>query len=236
MKIACVIPARLQSERFPRKMLYPINGKPLVWHTVQRAIEAECFSEVWCFTDSDIIAKALLAYDSFAFKVHVGAKYAKNGTERIARGMYWLESDLILNLQGDEPFFPVDHLRLLASQLHEQPECVHVLVQEYLTKEEAVNPNRVKAAIDTDGRVLDFVRIVDPVAVGPSFGVHLGAYGYGCEFLSRYIETPESQKELDMSHEMLRIQPLPDIRAHWVKEGSSSIDSPEDVDVIISQR
>lgn len=231
MKIACVVPARLESKRFPRKALYVIDGQPMVCRTMQRAIDAECFSEVFCFTDSVEIKKAV---KHLPIKVCL-TQATRNGTERIANNMLMIDADLIVDLQADEPYFPIDGLRLLAAKLHEQPEAVHVLVTK-ASADEMMNPNRVKAIVlrrYSEWKVLDFVRSVKSYL--PMCGVHLGAYAYSKKFLKRYLETPPSRQEKEMSHEMLRIQPLPDIQAHWVEKGSASIDTPEDVDSIASR-
>src|SRR5438105_11828005 len=111
--VACVVPARLNASRFPAKLLHPLAGTPVILHTLRRAESAKCFSELLCLTDSDEI-KAVVEKDGFR-AVLTGA--AANGTDRIGRNLKSIASDLIVNLQGDEPVFPIEALRILAREL-----------------------------------------------------------------------------------------------------------------------
>src|SRR4051812_28890482 len=100
--ITCVVPARLGSTRFPRKLLQALFGKPVIVHTLERALEAGCFAEILCFTDSPEIRDTV---EKHGFRAVLTGD-AANGTERIACNLGALESDLVVNLQGDEPAFP----------------------------------------------------------------------------------------------------------------------------------
>lgn len=225
--ITCVVPARLGSTRFPRKLLQPLFGKPVVVHTLERAAEAQCFSDVVCFTDSLEIGEAV-AEHGFRF---VLTGEAANGTERIARNLDSIDTNLIVNLQGDEPAFPLEGLRLLAAALCENPQWVHTLVHaDEPSDADLKNENRVKALLTHDHFVMDFIRIMAPVVVGTRHAVslQLGAYGYPKNFLRRYAATPVSKRETGMSHELLRDLNLAPLRAHASPAGAS-VDAPEDL-------
>ena len=232
--VTCVVPARLGSTRFPRKLLQPLLGKPVVVHALERAAEAGCFAEVVCFTDSPEIGNAV-AEHGFRF---VLTGEAANGTDRIGRNLDAIKTGLVVNLQGDEPAFPVRGLRDLCRALQRNPEWVHTLVHEKEPGDmELENPNRVKAVLDAHGFVLDFHR--DGWPVGATHGlplqatinacrVHLGAYGYSENFLRRYAAAPISGRETGMSHELLRDFNLAPIRAHASSPGSP-VDAPADL-------
>ena len=223
-EVTCVVPARLGSTRFPRKLLQPLFGKPVVVHTLERAVEAGCFFEIICFTDSLEIGEAVAAH-GFRF---ILTGEAANGTDRISRNLDDVETDLIVNLQGDEPAFPAQGLIRLCGELRQHPQWVHTLVHEHAPSvADLENPNRVKAALDDNGFVLDFFR-VPTVHANTTQRIHLGLYGYNKNFLRRYVATPVSQHETEMSHELLRDLNIAPLRAHASPEGAP-VDTPADL-------
>ena len=238
--VTCVVPARLGSTRFPGKLLHPFFGKPLIVHALERAAEAGCFSDIVCFTDSMEIGNAV-AEHGFKF---VLTGEAANGTDRIGLNLDAIKTGLVVNLQGDEPAFPGEGLLRLCGALRRNPEWVHTLVHEEPPADEDLNNrNRVKAVLNADGFVVDFVRKVSAVAEWPADGglyrgpapagmvyrIHLGAYAYSKNFLRRYAALPPSNREIEMSHELLRDINLAPIRAHASPPGSP-VDVPGDLD------
>ncbi len=241
--IACVVPARLGSTRFPGKLLHQLLGKPMVVHTLERAQEADCFSEILCFTDSEAIGKAVSDY---GFK-YVLTGEAHNGTDRIGRHLDSVATHSVVNLQGDEPAFPPAGLRTLCSALQTNPNWVHTLVHEgFPSPQEQADPNRVKVKLDAEGFVTYFFRTLsseefeDLQSHKPSPGdfnlqvkvqvkIQIGAYGYGKDFLRRYVSLPISDREKSLSHELLRDTSLAPIRAHASTPGAS-VDVPADLE------
>jgi 3-deoxy-manno-octulosonate cytidylyltransferase (CMP-KDO synthetase) len=227
--VTCVVPARLGSTRFFGKLLKPLLGKPVVVHTLERAAEAGCFDRIVCLTDSVEIAEAA-ANHGFAYLL---SGHAANGTERIARNLNGFPSDsqLFVNLQGDEPAFPVDGLRTLCAALRKHPDLVHLLVHaDDPSAEDLANPNRVKVAVDPLGFVRDFVRVPQP---GKNYRLQLGAYGYSRNYLAGYAAIAPSEREIELSHEILRAADHQSgwapIRAHFSTPGSS-VDVPDDLE------
>jgi len=227
--VTCVVPARLGSTRFFGKLLAPLLGKPLIVHTLERAVEAGCFDRVVCLTDSREIGEAV-AERGFAWAL---SGEAANGTERIARSLALPAlrgADLIVNLQGDEPAFPVEGLRTLASALTHEPEAVHILVHdEEPSHDDLGNPNRVKVAFQSCGAFAGFVRTVPEGARAEAYRLQLGGYAYSRTYLERYAATLPSADEIALSHEMLRAPHLAALRAHPSRPGAS-VDAPEDLD------
>jgi 3-deoxy-manno-octulosonate cytidylyltransferase (CMP-KDO synthetase) len=201
-------------------------GKPVVVHALDRAMEAGCFSEVVCLTDSSEIGETVSAYGHR----FILSGDAANGTERIARNLDSIESDLVVNLQGDEPAFPIEGLQTLREALCQNPEWMHTLVHEEETSEQDLeNPNRVKAILDANGFVLDFCRDGRPSArTENAWRLHLGAYAYSKNFLRRYAALPSSKREVEESHEILRDLNLAPIRAHASQPGAP-VDTPADL-------
>jgi 3-deoxy-manno-octulosonate cytidylyltransferase (CMP-KDO synthetase) len=257
--ITCVVPARLGSTRFFGKLLTPIFGKPVIVHTLERAVGAGCFNRVVCLTDSPEIGEAVAA-SGFQW---VLSGDAANGTDRIARSLDRLDADLIVNLQGDEPAFPEEGLHTLCAALTREPHAVHLLVHENEpTADDIANPNRVKTIVDENGLVIGFFRGIgtsihrpvierrtEPVEVWPAEGglyrdagrhsatdapryrLQLGAYAYPRAYLEQYAALPPSRDEIALSHEMLRAPALAPLRAHTLqsKHHGASVDVPEDV-------
>jgi 3-deoxy-manno-octulosonate cytidylyltransferase (CMP-KDO synthetase) len=233
-KVSCVVPARLASNRFPSKMLFPMLGTPIVIHTLRRAREAGCFDEILCLTDSPVIRDAVA---EAGFRAELTGP-AANGTERIGKYHDYIANDLVVNLQGDEPVFSPQALRLLYRALTLEPESVHILVHDHpATPEELANPNRCKAGMDADGKVLDFYRRDPHVPGGLPLAesrVQMGSYGYAKEFLKRYANGAPSGPEVTESHELLRDMALAPIRAHACPFPSQSVDVLEDAELALA--
>jgi 3-deoxy-manno-octulosonate cytidylyltransferase (CMP-KDO synthetase) len=226
--VSCVVPARWASSRFPGKMLHPLAGTPIILRTLGRAQEAGCFAEVLCLTDSE---KILSIVRKAGFRAELSGP-AANGTDRIARNLRTISNELIVNLQGDEPVFPVEGLRLICRALQEDPALVHVLVHDReLASDEVANPNRCKAGLDADGLVRDFYRAATrhPNAVLTS-RLQMGVYAYAKPFLRRYGSLPVSPLELSESHELLRDLGLSPVKAHGCAQNSQAIDVPQDLE------
>lgn len=225
--VTCVVPARLDSVRLPAKLLRPILGVPLLVHTLDRAIEAACFDHVICVTDHPILAEIVRSAGHMAV---LGGE-ARNGTERIARSLHQLPGRLFVNLQGDEPAFPAMGLRKLAQALRADPHGAHLLIHRLpASTEDLANAQRVKVEVDARGRVVDLWR-QSPKLRGLSTHLQAGAYGYAREWLTQYAQMPPSVAEGVLSHEMLRLPDLGDLRAHAFYGHSQSVDVEADMDL-----
>ncbi len=230
--VSCVVPARWASIRFPGKMLQPLAGIPIIVHTLRRAEAAGCFAEILCLTDSENILDVVR---EAGFRAELSGP-AANGTDRIANNLGVISHDLIVNLQGDEPIFPSQGLNLICRGLQADPESVHILVHDReLAPEEASNPNRCKAGMDAQGRVLDFYRsqlhnfrgVPQPIN---HLRLQMGTYGYTKKYLRQYAGLPISPLELSESHELLRDVNLMPIRAHACAQNCQAIDVPQDLE------
>jgi 3-deoxy-manno-octulosonate cytidylyltransferase (CMP-KDO synthetase) len=212
-----VIPARYESSRLPGKPLLDIGGKPMIAHVYQRALETGAESVVVA-TDDTRIADAVHAING---NVLLTAVEHESGTERIAeviaQGSY-ADDDIIINLQGDEPFVPVELLQQTAAALNAHPSASMASLFIPLSEpEEVFNPNIVKVVLDKDNFAMYFSRAPIPwlrneFATLPStefdaaqFYRHVGIYGYRASFVTEYVQLPVSPLEKLESLEQLRV-------------------------------
>ncbi len=222
--LACVVPARLGSSRFPGKLIQELEGRPVILHTLQRAVSAGCFTKVICLAEDELIVNMAQAA---GFEAQLSPP-AANGTDRIACNLTNINADLVVNLQGDEPVFPLEPLRNLAAALQSKPDWVHTLVHENQpTLDDMGNPHRVKAYLDENGFIQDFIR---PPQQEGHFRLHMGVYGYSLAYLRRYAETSPSSREMEEGIELLRNLKLAPIKGHHSLMHGQAVDVPEDLE------
>jgi 3-deoxy-manno-octulosonate cytidylyltransferase (CMP-KDO synthetase) len=210
-----VIPARYGSTRLPAKALLPLAGRPMIVHVCERALEAG--SEVYLATDDERICAAVSGLPVQALLTR--ADHA-SGTERIAEvaeRLGWAETDIVVNLQGDEPLMQPGLIRRLAEALaaHPESQCA-TLAAPIADADEIFDPHAVKTVLDKDGHALYFSRAPIPWH-RHSFGGppnlpddfpwlrHIGIYAYSAGFLRRYVQWPPSPLEAIEALEQLRI-------------------------------
>ena len=211
-----VIPARYASARLPGKALMSIGGKPMVQWVYERA-RASGADDVLIATDDSLI---LSAGHSFGAEVIMTAATHASGTDRIAevaRKQGWPESDIIVNVQGDEPLIPPALIRQVARLLEQHPRAdIATLATPIESLEEFLNPNAVKVVTDTQGRALYFSRAPIPWnRDGAPTGLasqrvfagsrrHVGIYGYRVGALLRVAALVPTALEASERLEQLR--------------------------------
>ena len=204
----------------------------MIVHTLRRAKASNVFNEIVCLTDSEKILSVVRKAD---FRAELSGP-AANGTDRIARNLRTVSHDLIVNLQGDEPVFPCEGLRILCHALQTDPNSVHVLIHDReLDAQEIKNPNRCKVGLNDKGQVLDFYRTIPHVTKDLRLPIvqsrlQMGAYGYSKVYLRKYAYSPVSPLELSESHELLRDIRLFPILAHPCAQNSQAVDVPQDLE------
>lgn len=205
-----VIPARFASSRFPGKPLADINGKPMLWHVYQRALESVA-EEIVIATDNEKIRSVA---ESFGAKVLMTDEECQSGTDRIAEVAEiagWDKNTVIVNLQGDEPLTPPAVIRQVADVLLGNERAgIATLCSEISTQEDFLNPNIVKVVFDNKGQALYFSRAPipwprDSAEQQPREAWrHIGIYAYRASFLQRWMTMPESALESLEKLEQLR--------------------------------
>ena len=211
-----VIPARYASERLPSKVLLDIAGMSMLQHVWQRANEASAGSVVIATDDERIAA---VAADFGAQAIMTRGDHT-SGSDRIAEcadQLGWPDSQLVVNLQGDEPMMPPGCLDQVAALLVSRPECE--VASLYWPIDDAVevdNPNAVKVVTDTDDHALYFSRSPIPhvrahdstesaLAAGVTWKRHLGLYAYRLDALRRFTSCQPTPLEQAERLEQLRI-------------------------------
>ena len=212
MAYRVVIPARYASTRFPGKPLIDIQGKPMIWHVYQRALESHA-DEVVVATDDQRIADAVMAFDGYVVMTHEH----NSGTDRIAEvsnSLGWPDDTIVVNLQGDEPLMPPELLDQVANALADKPEASMSTLGVPLEEHQVFDSNAVKLVTDKDGLALYFSRAAIPWRRGAfENGVenaagmyrHLGIYAYRADFLKRYVTWDMAPIEAAESLEQLRV-------------------------------
>lgn len=205
LEAVCVIPARLESVRFPRKLLQAINGKPLLQYVYENAKRAKRIDQVIVACDHELLRKSV---ESFGGKAVLTAAHHTSGTERIAEVARNLDCEIVVNLQGDEPLMHSDVIDQVVTAL--QRDSSSVMSTACILKndsEELVNPNVVKLTKDRSGWALYFSRSPIPYdrdGRAGSFFKHLGIYGYRRNFLLQFPTLESSQLEAREKLEQLR--------------------------------
>jgi 3-deoxy-manno-octulosonate cytidylyltransferase (CMP-KDO synthetase) len=203
MKVIAIIPARLQSQRLPRKMLREIDGRPLavwVYHAVR---SSALLDDVVIATDSEEILAACRAHGCNA---RMTADRHRSGTERVHEVAQSLAADVYINVQGDEPMVRAEQIESIVKLMRDPAISVGTL-KTPASAEEIANPNAVKVVTDVGGRALYFSRSMIPFdrdGSQPGYFKHLGIYGYTKAALDRFVTLPESSLECAERLEQLR--------------------------------
>lgn len=217
MRAVIIIPARLESTRLPNKLLLAESGRPLICHTVERAVgicrTGGGFVEVVVAADDERIVAAVTAFareKGLAVRAVMTDPGHQSGSDRIAEVARSLPPDIdaVLNLQGDEPEIPAEAVRELAGFFAAARPDIATLVYP-IREADRANPALVKAVLGAEGRALYFSRADIPYRrddgdfAPPSYG-HVGVYLYDRKALERFVELPAGVLERTEKLEQLR--------------------------------
>ena len=236
MKFTAIIPARYASTRFPGKPLALLSGKPIIQHVYEQV--KQVIKDVWVATDDQRIIETV---NTFGGKAVMTRKDHKSGTDRIeeAAEKIQTQADIIINVQGDEPFIQPSQIETLM-HLFDAPETqIGTLGKLFESIEAIENPNSPKIVTDNRGFALYFSRSVIPYIRGKErnewfgeypFLKHLGIYAYRREVLAEVTKLPQSSLEKAESLEQLRwLQNGYRIRVGMTDIETVGIDTPEDL-------
>jgi 3-deoxy-manno-octulosonate cytidylyltransferase (CMP-KDO synthetase) len=206
-RIVAVIPARYRSTRLPGKPLVLIDGKTMVEHVYHRAAAARQVDAVVVATDDDRVAATVDGFGGIA--VMTRADHA-TGTDRLAEVAVHLQSEIIINVQGDEPLIEPEAIDLAIGPLAGQSgELMATLRKRFDNPADFENPAVVKLVIDRLGYAIYFSRspipFVRPGIPSPVMWRHLGLYAYRREFLLELAALPQTPLELAEGLEQLRV-------------------------------
>ena len=231
MKFAAVIPARYQSQRFPGKPLALLNKKPIILHVYDSVNDTNLFDYVAVATDDDRIRNTVAEAGG---NVIMTSSSHQSGTDRIHEASAEIDADVIINVQGDEPFIDIDPLKKLIDCFSNQSVQVASLMHIITKDEEIFNPNIVKVVTDENDFALYFSRSPIPYnrdkITQVEYWKHIGVYGYTKSALEAFISFPQSNLEKTEKLEQLRFLSN-GFRIKMVKSEYKGfgIDTPEDL-------
>jgi len=201
-KIICIIPARYGSTRLPGKPIADLCGKPLIQHVCESV--GKKFPYIVA-TDDERIIKAV---QSFGGKAMMTKKEHPSGTDRIAEIAEKIDAEIIVNVQGDEPFIKAEQVEEAVQPLLDDSNLMmSTLCRKIKTQEDLQNPNVVKVVCDLNGYALYFSRSIIPFPRNKQYAEyfeHIGLYTYRKEFLLKFVKWPPTKNELTESLEQLR--------------------------------
>src|SRR3990167_10099882 len=231
MKILCVIPSRIQSTRSPRKPLLPIQGKPMVQWTYENAARCKALSQVIVATDSDEIVDVITKTGG---KAVMTDPYLPTGSDRVAVvAAQYPEMDIIINLQGDEPFIRPQMLeQLIAPYLAVETPEMTTLAYPLDMKTKYTSAGTVKVITDLKNNALYFSRSPIPYyrtkEKAPVYH-HMGLYAFRRDFLILYKTLPQTPLEKTESLEQLRVlEHGYKIRVCLTQERTLEINTPDE--------
>ncbi len=243
MGFKVVIPARYASSRLPGKPLALIAGKPMVQHVFERACQSEA-EQVIVATDDVRIADAVR---SFGGEVMMTSTQHESGTDRlqeVAATLAWVDQQVVVGVQGDEPLIPPSIINQVALNLAERPAFAMATLHERTNSLlDIFNPNVVKTVSDQNGRALYFSRaplpygrdcFPDMLPAETEYYRHIGIYAYRVSFLHQFAQWAMSPLE--------KVEKLEQLRALWygaaihldtvLESPPKGVDTPDDLAVV----
>lgn len=231
MKTIAMIPARYGATRFPAKLVQLLGGKPVIQHTYENTRDTGLFDEVVVVTDHDEIATII---DRVGGQVIRSVGVHESGTDRIAEAVAALQVDVILNVQGDEPFINQKAFADLLMIFETHPDTqVASLMQAIDEVEKVQNPNIVKVVTDLQGNSLFFSRSPIPFPrekESAQYNEHIGVYAFRKSVLMQFTQWPMTPLEKSEKIECLRFleHGIP-LRMVSTRVSGYKIDTPEDL-------
>jgi 3-deoxy-manno-octulosonate cytidylyltransferase (CMP-KDO synthetase) len=232
MRIIAVIPARYAATRFPAKLMQLLGDKTVIRHTYDNTVATGLFDEVLVVTDSELIFNEITTNGG---KAVMSLREHESGTDRIAEAVREMNVDVIINVQGDEPFVQKQSLEKLCDLFTDSSVQVGSLMHLITQKEQINDPNCVKVVVNQQMNALYFSRSVIPFQrdelVAVPYYKHIGMYGFRKEILLDFTQLPASLLEKTEKLEQLRLlENGINIRIAVTEPVGISIDTPSDLE------
>ena len=235
MKIIAVIPARYASTRFPAKLMQDLGGQTVITRTYKAALNTGLFDDVFVVTDSDIIFDEIVGNGG---KAIMSIKEHESGSDRIAEAVEHLDVDIVVNVQGDEPFINkeplADVLEVFKGDAAHEIDLASIMMPISNWKD-IENPNNVKVIVDQKRFALYFSRSVIPYPRDKEAGVtyfkHVGIYAFRKHALLDFYRLPMRSLEASEKLEQLRyLEYGKKIKMVETSHAGIGIDTPEDLE------
>ncbi|HIA83648.1 MAG TPA: 3-deoxy-manno-octulosonate cytidylyltransferase [Candidatus Marinimicrobia bacterium] len=232
MKAIGVIPARLYSSRFPKKILHPIDGKPMVVHVYEQALKAKSLDDVIVAIDADETETSL---NEWKVKTIMTSDNHVSGTDRIQEAVVDIEADVVVNIQGDEPTINPLLIDELVQQFEDKTIEMATVAGLDMDAKKLTDVNTVKVLLDGDGFAVNFRRELVATEAGGYYH-HLGIYAYRKATLEKFTALAPSKNELALKLEQYRALdngiPIKVILADKVNKGIDTMDDLKEFDRI----
>ena len=234
MKIIAMIPARYEASRFPGKLMKDLAGKTVILRTYEATKQANLFDEVYVVTDSDIIFNEIISNGGKAIK---SKKEHESGSDRIAEAVENLNIDIVVNVQGDEPFTKKEPLQKLLNVFKDDENKEISIASLKIKMDDEVeinNPNNVKVVTDENSFAMYFSRSPIPYPREKStaeYFKHIGIYAFRKEALLKFTKLPINRLEATEKLENLRFL-ANGLKVKMVETNQIAIgiDTPEDLE------
>ncbi len=231
MKTIAVIPARYASTRFPGKPLVLLQNKPIIQHVYKAVKATGLFDQIIIATDDLRIRDCALG---FGAEVKMTSAEHQSGSDRIAEVIRDLDVDVIVNIQGDEPFITKEPLQKMIEAFSNASVSVASVMHKMDNQVDIENPNNVKVVVNLQGDALYFSRSVIPYnrdkIANIQYYKHIGVYAYRKQVLLDYVKMPVSFLEKVEKLEQLRfLEAGYKIRMVLSEYKGIGIDTPEDL-------
>jgi 3-deoxy-D-manno-octulosonate cytidylyltransferase len=231
MKRIAMIPARYAATRFPAKLMQMLGDKTVILHTYNNTVATGLFDEVMVVTDSDIIYNEIITHGG---KAKMSLKEHESGSDRIAEAIADMDVDIVVNVQGDEPFVQKEPLEKLLQVFEDDKVQVASLMQVLTEQKFIADPNYVKVAVDKNMNALMFSRSPIPYHrdknITPVYYEHIGVYAFRKQALMNFTGWPVSPLEAAEKIECLRYLengvPMKMVVTQYM---GIEIDTPEDL-------
>ena len=233
MKIIAMIPARFKASRFPGKLMKDLAGKSVILRTYEATKKANLFDEVYVVTDSDLIFEEITSKGGKAIR---SKKPHESGSDRIAEAVEHIEADIVVNVQGDEPFTQTAPLKKLLkvfkNDVNKKIDIASLMLK--IDEEDEINnPNNVKVVTDENDFAMYFSRSPIPYPREKSnvcYFKHIGIYAFRKEALLKFTKLPMNKLEATEKLENLRFL-AHGMRVKMVETDTIAIgiDTPEDL-------
>ena len=234
MKTIALIPARYAATRFPAKLMQMLGNKTVIRHTYENTVATLLFDEVIVVTDSEIIFNEIVQNGGYAI---MSRQEHESGSDRIAEAVADIDVDIIVNVQGDEPFVKKALLEnLLSAFKNDHYKKVPVASLMYqISGDDVTNPNHVKVVVDSSMNALLFSRSVIPFhrdkSITPVYYKHIGIYAYRKTALLNFTTWKTSPLEAIEKLEQLRyLENGVEIKMVLTDDCPISIDTPQDLE------
>jgi 3-deoxy-manno-octulosonate cytidylyltransferase (CMP-KDO synthetase) len=215
MKKVIVIPARLDSSRLPKKVLLDLKGKTVIQRVYEQCLKVKNIDGVYIATDSSEIEEVCR---SFTNHIILTKSTHQSGTDRIGEAVAGIDCDIVVNVQGDEPFIDPNLIEELVHSFNDDQVSMASAMSKIENTKDLQDPNVVKVVVDTQNNAIYFSRATIPYSRDHQgiiqlneelkkhhFFRHIGIYGYQKDFLAKYIKMDQTNLEKLEKLEQLRV-------------------------------